>query len=193
MSLRILLIDDDPDRSAIVEQGLVGGGYRIVSRIASTGDLSAQVRILHPDVIIIDSESPSRDTLEHMRQINRENPKPIIMFVDKSDEQMTRQAISAGVSAYIVDGLSTHRVRPIVDVAIARFREFQDLREELARSKAALADRKIIDRAKGILMQQRGWTEEQAYQAMRRTAMEENKRLADIAQNIVSVAKLLNK
>lgn len=142
-------------------------------------------------MIIIEAEAPDRDTLEHMREVGQDAPRPIVMFVDRSDADMTRHAIAAGVSAYIVAGLSPHSVRPVVDVAIARFREFQAVREELERTKAALAGRKMIDRAKGILMHQRDWNEEQAYHALRKMAMEEGLKLAEVAKTVVMAERLL--
>ena len=190
-ALTILVIDDDDERAAVVEQGLAGSGYQVAARVPTGGDLGAAVRDVKPDVIIIDAEAPDRDTLEHMRVVGRDRPRPIVMFVDRSDADMTRHAIEAGVSAYIVAGLNPHSVRPVVDVAIARFREVQDLRHELERTKAALAGRKTIDRAKGILMRQRGWSEDAAYHALRKMAMEEGLKLADVAESVVMAARLL--
>ena len=190
-ALTILVIDDDDERAAVVEQGLAGSGYQVAARVPTGGDLGAAVRDVKPDVIIIDAEAPDRDTLEHMRVVGRDTPRPIVMFVDRSDADMTRHAIEAGVSAYIVAGLNPHSVRPVVDVAIARFREVQDLRHELERTKAALAGRKTIDRAKGILMRQRGWSEDAAYHALRKMAMEEGLKLADVAESVVMAARLL--
>ena len=190
-ALTILVIDDDDERAAVVEQGLAGSGYQVAARVPTGGDLGAAVRDVKPDVIIIDAEAPDRDTLEHMRVVGRDTPRPIVMFVDRSDADMTRHAIEAGVSAYIVAGLNPHSVRPVVDVAIARFREVQDLRHELERTKAALAGRKTIDRAKGILMRQRGWSEDAAYHALRKMAMEEGLKLADVAESVVLAARLL--
>ena len=190
-SLGILVIDDDDERAAMVEGGLAGGGYRVMARVPSGCDLAAVVRALKPDLILIDAESPDRDTLEHMRAVGLDVPRPIVMFVDRADAAMTRHAIEAGVSAYVVGALSASSVRPVIDLAIARFREVQSLRDELARTRAELAGRKQIDRAKGILMSQRGWTEERAYHAMRKMAMEEGVKIADVAQSIIMTARLL--
>ncbi|MBI1207057.1 MAG: ANTAR domain-containing protein [Azospirillum sp.] len=190
-TLRILLVDDDGERSSVVEEGLAGSGYHLVAQVPPTGDLATTVKRLAPDVIIIDAQCPSRDTLEHMRLVGQDVPRPIVMFVDRNDEDMTLEAIRAGVSAYIVDGLNRQSVRPVIDLAIARFREFQKLRTELEQAKAALEERKTIERAKGILMQQRGWTEEQAYHSMRRMAMAEGLKLGEVARNVVLVAPML--
>jgi response regulator NasT len=189
--LGILVIDDDQERATIVEHGLTGSGYRVLARVATGSDLTAVVRTLKPDVILIDTDAPDRDTLEHMRSVGRDAPRPIVMFVDRSDAAMTQQALEAGVSAYVVAGLNAHSVRPVIDVAIARFREVQTLRAELARTRAELAGRKQIDRAKGLLMQQRGWTEEQAYHSMRKMAMEDGIKLADVAGSIIMAARLV--
>jgi response regulator NasT len=142
-------------------------------------------------VIIIDIESPDRDTLENMRHITRENPKPIIMFAEKGASEIIQTAIQAGVSAYVVDGLSRNRVKPILDVAIARFREFQALRNELAEAKNKLADRKVIDRAKGILIEKYGMTEEQAYVSLRKMAMNRNLRIVEVSRNVIAMLEVL--
>lgn len=182
-----MLIDQDSSRSAILEQALSEAGHRVVARVQSDRHLAAEVQALRPDMVIIDMESPGRDILEQMREISREQPKPIILFSNKRDGDYIRQAVQAGVSAYVVDGLSRERVLPIVEVAIARFREFQALRQELEDTKTKLADRKLIDRAKGILMQRRGLSEDSAYQLLRKAAMERNMRLADVARTVLSL------
>lgn len=189
--LRVMLVDEDPGRAAILERALEDAGYVVAAKITSATDLQGRVAALQPDVIIIDMESPDRDTLEHMRGISRDQPKPIVMFAEQGDSDTIAQAVQAGVSAYIVDGLNAKRIKPIMDVAIARFREFQALREELAQAKSSLAERKDIERAKGILMNQRGWSEDEAYQALRKLAMDKNLRLADVARNIIAVAELI--
>jgi response regulator NasT len=144
-----------------------------------------------PDVIFIDLENPNRDVLEQMFQVSRSVHRPIAMFVDRSDTESTEAAIEAGVSAYVVDGLRKERVKPILDMTISRFRAFNRLREELDRTKQALQERKVIDKAKGILMKNRGISEEEAYALLRSTAMNENRRLADVAHSLVTAAKLL--
>lgn len=190
-ALRVLLVDRSVERAAVLERALLAAGYEVVGRIAASDDLQAAVQRIEPDVIIIDMDSPDRDTLEHMRSISAERPKPIVMFAEDDDSATIEQAVRTGVSAYVVDGLNAGRVKPIVNVAIARFREFQSLREELAEAKTSLAERKDIERAKGILMRQRGWSEEEAYQALRKLAMDRNLRIGEVARNVVAVAELL--
>jgi response regulator NasT len=187
----VMLVDDTPTRSAILEQALLDQGFSVVCRLASAQGLIKNVEIHQPDIIIMDLESPDRDTLENMTVLNQHNPKPVIMFSDEGDSQVISQAVQAGVSAYIVDGLNPHRVKPILDVAIARFREYQALRKELQQTQNQLADRKVIDKAKGLLMKTKGLDEEQAYHAMRKMAMDQSKPLVDIAKNILSVMELL--
>ena len=188
---RVMLVDDTPTRSALLEQALLDQGLTVVCRLKSAQGLIKNVEVHQPDIIIMDLESPDRDTLENMTVLNQHNPKPVIMFSDEGDSQIISQAVQAGVSAYIVDGLNPHRVKPILDVAIARFREYQALRKELKQTRDQLADRKIIDKAKGLLMKTKGLDEEQAYHAMRKMAMDQSKPLVDIAQNILSVMELL--
>jgi response regulator NasT len=188
---RVMLVDDTPTRSAILEQALLDQGLIVVCRLESAQGLIKNVEVHQPDIIIMDLESPDRDTLENMTVLNQHNPKPVIMFSEEGDSNVISQAIQAGVSAYIVDGINPHRVKPILDVAIARFREYQALRKELKQTRDQLADRKIIDKAKGLLMKTKGLDEEQAYHAMRKMAMNQSKPLVDIAQNILSVMELL--
>lgn len=180
-----------PERVAVLEQALTRAGCTVSGVAAPGDDLAAVVRERQPDVIIIDVDSPSRDTLESLRAINRDLPRPIVMFVDHSDSQAIEEAMKAGVSAYVIDGLNAERVKPIIDVAIARFKEYQTLRNELERTKSSLQDRKIIDRAKGILMEQRKISEDEAYRALRRLAMEQNRRLVDVAQQLITFAQVL--
>jgi two-component system, response regulator / RNA-binding antiterminator len=189
--LRILLVDDMPERLAVLKDALTRAGCTVAGVATPGDDLSRVVREHQPDVIIIDVDSPSRDTLESLRAINRDLPRPIVMFVDHSDSRAIEEAMKAGVSAYVIDGLNAQRVKPIIDVAIARFKEYQTLRSELERTKSSLQDRKIIDRAKGILMEQRRISEDEAYRALRRLAMEQNRRLVDVAQQLIAFAQVL--
>jgi len=189
--LRILLIDDLTGRSAILEQALSDAGHEIIARVSSTLDLPQQVQSLQPDVVIIDLDSPDRDTLENMAMVTRDNPRPIILFSAQDDSDTIQKAVRAGVSAYIVDGLSAKRVRPIIDVAIARFREFQAMRDELEHTRDKLSVRKLVERAKGLLMKQRGFDEEEAYSALRKLAMERNQRLVQVAQNVIDIFEML--
>lgn len=191
--LRILLVDENPDRAAILAQALAEQGYELVA-LLSPRDLSVKrVQDIAPDVVIVDMGSPSRDTIDSMRQINADQPRPIVMFVDRSDEETIKQAVQAGVSAYVIDGLNVRRVKPILDVAIARFREFQALRDELKKTKATLDERKLIERAKGLLMRERKLSEEEAYAALRKLAMDRQQKLAEVAEALIAFADVLQR
>lgn len=190
-TLSVMLVDDQPARAALLEQALLDHRYTVIARLSSAEGLAEQVARLEPDVIIIDIESPDRDTLENMALLHRDNPRPVVMFSDEGDTSAIERAMRAGVSAYIVDGLNPTRVKTIVDVAIARFREYQALRRELEETRTQLADRKQIDRAKGLLMKHRDMDEQQAYHAMRKMAMDRGQRLAEVASNIIAVLEML--
>jgi response regulator NasT len=190
-SLRILLIDEIKDRAAAVEEALRRAGHRIVALLDDPADLVAAIEAAKPDVIILDLNTPDRDTIESLRHATQEHARPIVMFVDRSDETMIAEAIRAGVTAYVVDGLNPQRVKPVLDVAVARFQQFQALTGELSRAKASLAERKVVDRAKGILMQQKGMSEDEAYNSLRRLAMDQGKRIGEVAENLITAAKLL--
>lgn len=190
-SLKVMLVDDQPARAALLEQALLDHQFTVIARLSSAAGLAEQVAKLEPDIIIIDIESPDRDTLENMAILHRDNPRPVVMFAEEGDAGAIERAVRAGVSAYVVDGLNPSRVKPIVDVAIARFREFQALRRELQETRTQLADRKQIDRAKGLLMKHRDMDEQQAYQAMRKMAMDRGQRLGEVANNIIAVLELL--
>lgn len=186
----ILVIDENPDRAGVVERGLVEAGYVRVSRIGTSGAMVERIQALAPDVIIIDLENPDRDTLEQMFQVSRIVRRPIAMFVDQMGSTMVREAVEAGVSAYVVDGLRQDRIKPIVEMAISRFAAFDTLRRERDDAHAKLADRKVVDRAKGLLMKRKGLTEEDAYTLLRRTAMQQNRKLVDIAQSVITAFEM---
>jgi response regulator NasT len=196
-SLRILIIDENAVRAAILEEGLrvasngTDGGALEIHYIRDMTNLLARIASIDPDVILIDLENPSRDTLEQMFQVSRLARRPIAMFVDRSDSATVQAAIDAGVSAYIVDGLRKERVKSILDVTISRFHAFDRLQSELIQAKSALDERKIIEQAKSILMQQRGCSEDDAYVLLRRTAMNQNRKIADLARSLVAAAALL--
>jgi two-component system, response regulator / RNA-binding antiterminator len=190
-ALKILLIDEDPIRRAILEAGLREAGFLNIVRIETTVGLLDQVYRIDPDVILIDLENPSRDVLEQMFQVSRIVRRPIAMFVDQSDRATIAAAMEAGVSAYIVDGLKQERVRAILDMTISRFSVFDRLRSELEETKSALKERKVIEKAKGILMKTRRLDEEAAYALLRQTAMSKGKRIADVAESLVSTYELL--
>ncbi len=191
MTLRVMLVDEHEERATLLEGALAQAGYKVAARVAADADLPARVRQLKPDIVIIDTESPDRDTLEHMCCLSREETRPVVMFTHDGDPEKIRTAMRAGVSAYVVGGLSSERIRPIIDVAMARFQEFQALRQELDRANNALAERKLVERAKGIVMKQRGCTEDEAYRLLRKMAMDRNKRLADVAETLAAAEDLL--
>jgi response regulator NasT len=196
-SLKILIIDENAVRAAILEEGLRvasgvdGGGTLEVHHIRNMVNLYARIVAVDPDVILIDLENPSRDTLEQMFQVSRLARRPIAMFVDKSDSATVQAAIDAGVSAYVVDGLRKERVKSILDVTISRFHAFDRLQSELQQAKSALEERKVIEQAKAILMKQRRCSEDDAYVLLRRTAMNQNRKIAELARSLVEAAALL--
>ena len=189
-ALKILVIDENPIRRAILEAGLREAGFGNVVLVKNTTGLLDQVYRIDPDVILIDLENPSRDVLEQMFQVSRIVRRPIAMFVDQSDRDTIEAAVDAGVSAYIVDGLKKERVKHILDLCISRFNVFARLQDELDRTKSALEARKVIDRAKGILMKAKGLSEEEAYALLRKTAMNEKRKIADVAQSVITAAEL---
>ena len=190
-SPKIVIVDESPIRAAILEEGLREAGYTSVVRISEMQSLLARIYALDPDIIVIDLENPSRDILEQMFQVSRAVRRPIAMFVDPSDAASIQASVDAGVSAYIVDGLKKERIKPILDLCVSRFNAFARLQDELDRTKSALEERKVIDRAKGILMKLKGLTEEEAYVLMRSTAMREKKKIGEIAQSILTASELL--
>ncbi len=189
--VEVMLIDAHPGRSAILEQALSDAGYHITVRTARTDQLLQQVRETQPDVILIDIELPDRDTLEQLRDVGLNQPRPIVMFAERSDPETTAAALRAGVSAYVVDDLNPRRLQPIMEVAIARFREYQALRRELEETRNRLAERKVIEKAKGLLMAQRNLSEEEAYQALRKLAMDRNQRIGEVARTVTSLLEML--
>lgn len=179
------------ERSRALRIGLLQAGYDILAAIP--GDLYAPERIaqLQPDMIIVDAESDSRDILEHIVFATRDAPRPIVLFTEESNQSDMAAAIEAGVSAYVVAGLQSERIKPVLDVAMARFAVDQKLRHELSDTKSRLAERKIIERAKGILMQRHRLSEDEAYQKLRKQAMERNLKLVELAQRVLEAADLL--
>ncbi len=190
--LNVLVIDENSIRASIIEIGLREAGYDNVTIIDDMNGLARRITEINPDVIVIDLENPNRDMLESIFQISRAVKRPIAMFVDKSDEASIEAAVEAGVSAYIVDGLKQERVRPILKMAISRFNAFSRLNRELEETRGELENRKLIDRAKGLLMRSRGLGEDEAYALMRRTAMNQNRKIVEIAQSLITAASLLD-
>ena len=191
--LTILVIDENAIRASIIEEGLREAGHDRVTVIHEVNGVARIIETLKPDVIVIDLENPNRDMMEHLFQLTRTVSRPIAMFVDRSDTASIEAAVEAGVSAYVVDGLKKERIKPILDMAVSRFNAFSRLQRELADARSALEERKVIDRAKGILMKMRGMSEEEAFVLLRQTAMNEKKKLSDIAQSVVTAAGMLLK
>jgi len=189
--LRIVIIDDSGLRATVLEEGLREAGYEDIHVMAPHGAFVARLERMAPDVVLMDLGSPSRDTLEEMLVVSRALARPIAMFVDQSDEDMIGSAIDAGVSAYVVDGLRKDRVKPILDLAIRRFNAFARMQSELEEAKTALAERKTIDRAKAILMESRKLSEADAYALLRSTAMNQGRRIADVAEALITASSLL--
>jgi response regulator NasT len=189
--LRIVIIDDSGLRATVLEDGLREAGYDDIHLVPPRGAFVARLERMAPDVVLMDLGSPSRDTLEEMLAVSRALARPIAMFVDQSDDAMIGAAIDAGVSAYVVDGLRKERVKPILDLAIRRFNAFARMQTELDEARTALADRKTIDRAKAILMGSRNLSEPDAYALLRTTAMNQGRRLVDVAEALITASSLL--
>lgn len=189
--LSILVIDEDPIRASIIEEGLREAGYSRVQVVSAILGLMRRIEELAPDVIVINLANPNRDLVEHMSLVSRAVRRPVAMFVDQSDAEMMELAIEAGVSAYVVDGLRKDRIKAILDMAITRFNAYSRLRGELETTRQALEDRKALDRAKSLVMKRLGISEDEAYHRIRRMAMQENRRMGDIARAIVAAADLL--
>ena len=190
-ALRVLIVDQNVVRASILEEGLREAGYRDVIVVRDMQNLLRRILDEEPDVILIDLENPNRDVLEQMFQVSRCVRRPIAMFVDRSETDMIEAAVDAGVGAYVVDGLKKERVKAVLDMAVSRFNAFNKLREELDRARAALDERKVVERAKGILMKEKSMSEEAAYALLRKAAMNENRRIMDVAQSVVTAARLL--
>ena len=189
--LKVMRVDEDPDRAADVRAALAACGCEVISLLASPLEIYDAVKTTSPDVIIIDTESPSRDSLENLAFVSRDRPHPIVMFSGDRSSETIREAIRAGVSAYVVDGLSEARLLPILEVAVARFAAEQILKQELAYAKTQLTDRKKIERAKGLLMKQQDVSEEDAFQLLRRFAMDRGIKIADAATRVIEIARFL--
>lgn len=189
--LSVLLIDDNPARTEIVQAGLRDAGYLLLDRLDGTVDLAAKVAALKPDVIVVSIDSPSRDAIEDLRRTTEQQPRPIAMFADHSDPATIAAGMEAGVCAYVVKGLAKDRVQSVVDVAVAHFNRYHSMREELDRARLSLVERRTVDRAKGLLMEQKDLSEEAAYKLLRKLAMDQNKRIGEVAQDLLTYAKAL--
>lgn len=190
--LSVLVVESDRDRAMQIIDGLGGNAQFEITVISESSGLSRRVAELNPDVVLIDLESPSRDILEELASASGPLERPVAMFVDRDDNGLTQAAVEAGVSAYVVDGMQPHRIRPILDAAISRFSVFKRMRTELETTKRALEERKVIDRAKGILMKSKGLSEDEAYAMLRKTAMDRGRRVSDVAEALVTAAGLLS-
>jgi len=188
--VKIVIVDESPVRAAILEEGLRDAGFSNVERIAEMHNLLARIYALDPEVILIDLENPSRDVLEQMFQVSRIVRRPIAMFVDQADTASIQASVDAGVSAYIVDGLKKERIKSILDLCVSRFNAFSRLQGELDQARNDLEDRKIVDRAKGILMKAKNLSEDETYKMMRGAAMREKKKIVDIARSIITAAEM---
>ena len=190
--LRVLLINDTDKPIAELCQALIEHGYEVLPVVASSRTLSEAVKLQKPDIVIVDTESPSRDTLEQLALMHSAAPRPVVMFSHDADQHLISAAVGAGVTTYVVDGLAPERVAPILTVALARFAEESRLRQRLAVVENELADRKLIDRAKGVLMDKRKMTETQAYETLRTQSMKQGLKIEEIARQIIAMADLLN-
>jgi two-component system, response regulator / RNA-binding antiterminator len=189
--LRILVVDESPERAELLREGLRLAGHEVSATLSSPLALLKTIDELSPDVIVIDTESPSRDVLEHLVFVSQHTPRPVVMFASDGAPETIRAATRAGVSAYVVDGLDSGRIKSIVEAAVARFEDYQALRTQLAEANLKLSERKLVERAKGLLMKSRGLDEEQAYFALRKMAMDRSLKLAEVAQRVVDAADLL--
>ncbi len=190
-ALSIIVVEKDRDRALRIVDALSEAGDHRITVVGDETGLARRIAAIQPDLVLIDVASPSRDMLEELATASGPLERPVAMFVDRSDSNMTRAAIEAGVSAYVVDGLQPERLKPVLDAAIARFHLFSRMRTELAAAKLALEERKVLDRAKGLVMRAKGITEDQAHALIRKKAMDQGKRIADVAQALVTAAELL--
>jgi two-component system, response regulator / RNA-binding antiterminator len=189
--MRVLVVDESAERAELLRAALLSAGYEVTASLSSSLALLKTIEDVRPDVIVIDTDSPSRDVLEHLAFVSRHTPRPVVMFASDSAPETIRAATRAGVSAYVVDGLDQSRIRAIMDAAIARFDEYQALRTQLAEANLKLTERKLVERAKGLLMKSRQLDEDAAYAALRKMAMDRKLKLAEVAQRVVDAADLL--
>lgn len=189
--LKVMIVDYDKLRSKPLKQSLVDSGFDVVAHVENDIDLQAKCLALKPDVVIIDTDSPDRDTLENICVMSMHDPRPIVMFTHDDNKEQIKLATQAGVSAYVVGTIPSERLVPVIDAAIARFEEFKNLRNELLQAKTKLDERKVIERAKGLLMKQRGLDEDAAYEMLRSMAMKKNMKLADLSDQLLQAASML--
>ena len=191
MATRVMIIQRSTDQVCNLQSDLTDLGYQVVAISNHYGALEQQVTKYKPEVILVIDDSPDQTALTALHQLSLHQPKPMVMFSSNNNSELINQATRAGVNAYIVDGMQYHRLRPIIEAAIARFNELQSLREQLTETRTKLADRKIIDRAKGILMTNKGISEDQAYTLLRKMAMDKGQKLPEVAQKVIDASELL--
>jgi response regulator NasT len=189
--LKVMIIDNDIKRSKPLKQSLIDNGFDVVAHIENGLQLQTQCLAVNPDVVIIDTDSPSRDTLENICVMSMHDPRPIVMFTHDGDKEQIKLATQAGVSAYVVGSIPSERLTPVIDAAVARFEEYRNLRSQLLQAKVKLDERKVIERAKGLLMKQRGLNEDSAYEMLRSMAMKKNMKLADLSNQLIDAASML--
>lgn len=183
--IRVMLVDDDPVRARLVEEHLAAAGFEVLSVISSATGLLFQIEQQRPDVVLIDLQSPDRDVLESLAIVNRHSPTAMVMFAEEDDPHFIREAVAAGVSTYLTEGLNPARVKPVIEVAMAQFRAFQQLRTDLQSARSQLEDRAVLDKAKVLLMRHKRIGEPEAHQLLIRLAMDNNQRLRDVAQTVI--------
>lgn len=188
----VVIVDENAARASIIEAGLKSAGHEHVTIINDMSGVVAKIAAIAPDVVVIDLQNPNRDMLEDALQLSRAVKRPVAMFVDKSDNEMMQSAIDAGVSAYVIDGLRQDRVKAILDMAVSRFNAFSKLERELEEAKSALENRNVIDQAKRLIMSSRAVSEDEAYKLLRRTAMNQNRKIVEVAESLVLSANLLD-
>lgn len=189
--MRIAVIDNSPARAAVIEEGLREAGLTDLHIFLERHGLAAKLEACSPDVVLMNLENPSRDMLEETFALSRALSRPIAMFVDQSDESAIAEAVDAGISAYVVDGLRKERIKPVLDLAVRRFQAFNRLQNELAEARSQLAERKSVDKAKLILMKKRNISEPEAYKLLRSHAMQTNRRVSEVAESIITAESLL--
>ncbi|KMW59398.1 Response regulator NasT [Candidatus Rhodobacter oscarellae] len=190
--LSILVVEEVQDRALMIVDSLAELGDHDIQVISEVSGLARRIAERNPDVVLVDLTSPTRDTIEELTLATAPMERPVAMFVDESDDRLTQAAIEAGVSAYVVDNLRADRIRPVLSAAIARFQMFRRMRNELDETKRALEERKTLDRAKGLLMKNRGLSEDEAYGLLRKTAMDQGKKISEISAALVTAADLLS-
>ena len=189
--IKVMLVDNDLKRIKPLKQSLIDNGFDVVAHVENDIYLQAKCFEIKPDIVIIDTESPNRDTLENICVMSMNDPRPVVMFTHDGDKEKIKAATQAGVSAYVVGTIPSERLTPVIDAAVARFEEFKNLRSELTLAKSKLDDRKVIERAKGLLMKQRRLEEDEAYSLLRNMAMQRNVKLVDLSQQLINTADLL--